>query len=379
MPRNDEDDGPDQNDLIGGIASLAVSSKGGSLAVSSPDAPPPPSLPASFTAPDTTDSSTCGDPECNGDNDDTTGAGASSENPAAFPPTGLPVVDDGRRRSLAELARKLSDGKLKKILVLSGAGISCSAGIPDFRTPGTGLYDNLQKYDLPFAEAVFDLDFYRRNPRPFVSLARELWPRKRGGHKPTLAHCFLRLLERKGLLLRAYTQNIDGLEVLAGVSEDKVFECHGHFRTASCIRCGASYDGERCRDEMLGGDGTVPRCQKCTGYVKPDIVFFGESLPGKFFPLLKKDIKALGIGKGGLMIVMGTSLEVNPVASIPNMVRGCSRLLLNRECVGNFVDRHVEGSKDLFLPCDCDDGVRYLCQLAGWEKDLDEIYNRIHS
>ena len=83
------------------------------------------------------------------------------------------------------------------------------AGIPDFRTPGTGLYDNLQKYNLPYPEAIFDVEFYREDPSPFVTLAKELWP----GivFSPTLTHSFLKLLSDKGLLLRLYTQNIDGM------------------------------------------------------------------------------------------------------------------------------------------------------------------------
>ena len=85
-----------------------------------------------------------------------------------------------------------------------GAGISCNAGIPDFRTPGSGLYDNLQKYNLPHPTAVFDLEFYKDNPHPFVQLAAELWPGVK--HSPTVTHSFIALLERKGLLLRNYTQ-----------------------------------------------------------------------------------------------------------------------------------------------------------------------------
>jgi len=282
--------------------------------------------------------------------------------------------NDLRHQRLQELAEKLSSGKFKRVMILSGAGVSCSAGIPDFRTPGTGLYDNLQRYNLPQAEAVFDVDFYRHNPRPFVSLARELWPGQ-SVHLPTLTHCFVRLLEEKGLLLRNYTQNIDGLEVLAGVSEDRVFECHGHFRTASCIDCGRSYDGNLCQEKILN-ENVAPTCKRCGGLVKPDIVFFGENLPPAFFPLLEKDIDALD--RDGLLIVMGTSLEVMPVAAIPNMVeRGCSRLLLNRELVGDFADRFVEKSPKLFVPCDCDSGVRYLCRFAGWESELDSIYNEV--
>lgn len=88
--------------------------------------------------------------------------------------------------------------------MFTGAGISCNAGIPDFRTPGSGLYDNLKKYNLPHPTAVFDLEFYKCNPLPFVQLASELWPGMK--HSPTVTHSFIALLERKGVLLRNYTQ-----------------------------------------------------------------------------------------------------------------------------------------------------------------------------
>ena len=112
-------------------------------------------------------------------------------------------------KELIKVADWIRDGKVKRILALTGAGLSVAAGIPDFRTKGTGLYDNLSKYNLPFPEAVFELNFYKQNPQPFTTLAKELWP---GNFLPTLAHSFLTLLHRKGLLLRCYTQNIDGLE-----------------------------------------------------------------------------------------------------------------------------------------------------------------------
>jgi NAD-dependent SIR2 family protein deacetylase len=78
------------------------------------------------------------------------------------------------------------------------------------RTPGTGLYDNLQQYKIPFAEAIFDIDYFCENPRPFCTLAQELFPT--GKYQPNIVHYFLRLLHCKGLLSRVYTQNIDGLE-----------------------------------------------------------------------------------------------------------------------------------------------------------------------
>jgi len=80
--------------------------------------------------------------------------------------------------SLKSIADLISSNKYKNIIVLTGAGVSCNAGIPDFRTPGTGLYDNLAKYNLPYPEAVFDVSFYKNNPDPFIQLASELWPGK---------------------------------------------------------------------------------------------------------------------------------------------------------------------------------------------------------
>jgi hypothetical protein len=114
--------------------------------------------------------------------------------------------------ALRHFAAWIEAGHMSQIIVVAGAGLSVAAGIPDFRTPGSGLYDNLQKYNLPYPEAVFDLDFFAKHPQPFVQLARELWPGL--VFRPTLTHSFLTLLHQKGLLLRCYTQNIDGLEHL---------------------------------------------------------------------------------------------------------------------------------------------------------------------
>eukprot|EP00466_Bigelowiella_natans_P008915 jgi/Bigna1/87574/estExt_fgenesh1_pg.C_220015 len=125
------------------------------------------------------------------------------------------------------LADKIKTGKAKKIVVMVGAGISCNAGIPDFRSPGTGLYDNLQAYDLPYPEAVFDLQFFRSNPEPFYRLCKELWP---GQYNPTSTHHFINKLHEKGLLLRCFTQNIDSLETLAGLPTEKGCRSSRQFR-----------------------------------------------------------------------------------------------------------------------------------------------------
>lgn len=269
--------------------------------------------------------------------------------------------------TLEKIAEYILSGKIKKIMVLSGAGISCSAGIPDFRTPGSGLYDNLEKYNLPYPEAVFDLNYYLNDPMPFVSLAAELWPGRK--HSPTIGHSFLALLDKKKLLVRNYSQNIDGLELLAGVSEERLVECHGHFRTASCISCGIPFDGVKCRDTICE-DGEAPICIKCGCLVKPDIVFFGESLPIRFKKLLHDDLS-----KSDLLIVLGTSLKVAPVSLIPEMVHSRTpRILMNRELVGDFVAPGTDGNhRDVFVEGDVDDSVRTLCSLLGWEEELMQL------
>jgi len=102
----------------------------------------------------------------------------------------------------------------ENIIVAAGAGISVASGIPDFRSPTTGLYANLQKYDLPHPEAIFEIEFFRNNPQPFYTLSKELYD---PSYKPTKTHYFIKLLHDKGVLRRCYTQNIDSLESKAGV------------------------------------------------------------------------------------------------------------------------------------------------------------------
>ncbi|CAE7201223.1 unnamed protein product, partial [Rhizoctonia solani] len=123
---------------------------------------------------------------------------------------------------LAGIAKYLKSGSgygsgKRKVVLMVGAGISTSAGIPDFRSPKTGLYANLARLKLPYPEAVFDIHFFRDNPLPFYTLAHELYP---GKFRPTITHSFIKLLSDKGMLHMCFTQNIDTLERLAGVPAD---------------------------------------------------------------------------------------------------------------------------------------------------------------
>ncbi|XP_014247091.1 NAD-dependent protein deacetylase Sirt2-like isoform X2 [Cimex lectularius] len=277
-------------------------------------------------------------------------------------------VDESTLSNLSSLAEKLKMNQFKNVVTLVGAGISTSAGIPDFRSPGTGLYDNLKKFNLPYSEAIFELDYFQEKPEPFFQLARDLMP---GTFKPTKSHYFIKLLEEKGILLRHYTQNIDGLERLAGVSPEKMIEAHGTFYTSHCTNCSKEYSFDWMKNAISAKP--VPLCEKCHHVVKPDIIFFGENLPVEFFVKAQKDFP-----KCDLLIIMGSSLSVQPVASLVTRVgKKCPRLIINKGKVGESLGISFKGSsKDIFLDGDCDASVVRLAKLAGWDADLAKLVDQ---
>ncbi|KAL4164428.1 hypothetical protein KRP22_004294 [Phytophthora ramorum] len=246
----------------------------------------------------------------------------------------------------------------KKIVVLAGAGISVSCGIPDFRSEN-GIYSRLSEYNLPNPQCMFDIEFFRSNPKPFFAFAKELFPKSSGfTFVPSRCHYFLKLLEEKGKLLRIYSQNIDMLEHAAGISHEHSVLCHGSFATATCLACKRMYPNDAIRDDVL--NQRVPMCTSCNspdGIVKPDIVFFGESLPRRFHDSIKSDED-----EADLVLVMGSSLKVNPVRSIVSRFKkDTPMILINREPVGRPHKFDVE------LLGYSDEIVQELCRLLGWE------------
>jgi NAD-dependent SIR2 family protein deacetylase len=355
-------------------------------------------------------------------------AGLSPSTPPPLPPHQrlLPSLD------LAGVAAYLSSDACKSVVFMVGAGASTSAGIPDFRTPGTGLYDNLADLGLPHPEAVFDIDFFRENPRPFFTLAKSLYPRRRrknkngggksgasassssssssSGPRPTPAHHFFELVRRKGKLRRVFTQNIDALEHEAGLGEEHVVAAHGNFFGCHCVECGRDHERsvvERAiffdeeddeddddEDEAEGEaktaappppsarkEFTLPRCRdaRCGGLVKPSIVFFGEGLPRKFFEKRRDDLP-----QADLLIVVGTSLVVHPFAGLMHDVApNVPRLLINRDRVGEarrggsrgfvFSEGQPGFGRDVLYQGNADDGVRELARLCGWGEELEAL------
>jgi NAD-dependent deacetylase len=193
-------------------------------------------------------------------------------------------------------------------VVLTGAGISVPSGIPDFRTPMTGLWADVDPME------VAHISVWRREPERFWSFYGQRFALL-DDKQPNGAHHAVAELERRGLVSAVITQNIDGLHAAAG--SDPI-EVHGSIRTSSCLECRASYALAETRAR-----GELPRCD-CGAVLKPDVVLFGEMLPER--AILRAGALA---ATTGLLIAIGSSLEVWPVAELPaDTLRGGGKLAL---------------------------------------------------
>jgi len=206
----------------------------------------------------------------------------------------------------------------RSVTALSGAGISTSAGIPDFRGPG-GLYVT-RRYD---PEKVFDIRWFRREPGFFYEFARD-FADMMATVKPTFTHRFLARLEAAGKLDGVITQNIDMLHQLAGSRH--VVELHGSYGSATCCDCGRGFDALSYDwwDQVMRRSPLAPvaLCPACNGVLKPDIVFFGEMVKGY-------DEAERMIAASDLFLVLGSSLTVTPASLLPHGARGTT-VVVNR-------------------------------------------------
>lgn len=327
------------------------------------------------------------------------------------PPTFLEGEDDEAYFSLLSLAitRELSKrAKLSKynsledavdliqqsknIILLTGAGISTSLGIPDFRSKGTGLYSKLEHLGLNDPQEVFDIDVFRQDPTIFYSVAKDILPNT---DRYTPTHKFIAMLNERGKLLTNYSQNIDNLEIKAGVPKEKLIQCHGSFGTATCVQCGYKMQGEKIFPEIKADK--IPRCPRCiqtlraaggtvkrkrsaglekkrrrwsadessddseydiptAGVMKPDITFFGEALPDEFSRRLTENDR----DKVDLVVVIGTSLKVTPVSEIVSWLPShIPQIYISRQAVSHI-------NFDIDLLGDCDVVVTELCRRLSW-------------
>jgi len=200
---------------------------------------------------------------------------------------------------LAELIRSASS-----VVALTGAGISVPSGIPDFRSPGTGLWENVDPME------VAHISVWRREPARFWGFYGQRFAALEG-KEPNAAHRALATLEADGRLEAVITQNIDGLHRAAGTRD--LVEVHGSVATASCLRDGSRYPLPEVRRRLEEDPEGIPRCD-CGAPLKPDVILFGEFL----------DETALGrasdlVARADLLLAIGSSLEVHPVAGLPEL------------------------------------------------------------
>lgn len=246
----------------------------------------------------------------------------------------------------------------KKIIVITGAGISVSCGIPDFRSKG-GLYNTLDcaAIGIPSAELLFDLEFFKIDPLPFYKYCPCLIP---SDVTASPSHRFIALLEQKKKLLRNYSQNVDGIERRIGISN--VIECHGSMNDFQCLSSSCKRKKTPLSEVIATIQEGKPCYCACGEVMKPTITFFGESLPSNFNRVMKKDVVQCD-----LILVMGTSLKVG--GSVHEIMKQVSpsvpQILINKDAV-NPPKSFSEGF-DVSLLGACDDVVEYLCQRLEWE------------
>jgi len=190
----------------------------------------------------------------------------------------------------------------ERAVVLTGAGISVPSGIPDFRSPGAGLWQNVDPME------VAHIDAWRRDPDRFWSFYSQRFV-SLVDKRPNDAHLAVAELERRGLVRAVVTQNIDRLHRLAGT--ERLIEVHGSIDRSVCLECGGRVPIERVVELLAAADG-APLCEACVAPLKPDVVLFGELLPERALA----GAQALALD-ADLMLCVGSSLEVYPVAQLP--------------------------------------------------------------
>jgi len=209
----------------------------------------------------------------------------------------------------------------KRVVVFSGAGLSTESGIPDFRSPG-GVWDKYNPEDFYFQNFIAS----EAAREKYWQMATEMWePIKTA--RPNQAHLTISELERLGKLDCVITQNIDGLHFKAGNSEEKILQLHGTAIFVSCLSCKKRYDRDEIQERIKKGQ-KAPRCEDCGGLLKPATISFGQSMPEK-----ETQEAYHRSSSCDLFIVIGSSLVVQPAASMPLVAKrsGAKLVIINRD------------------------------------------------
>ena len=250
-----------------------------------------------------------------------------------------------RVQKLAEMLERA-----RYAVALTGAGVSTESGIPDFRSPGSGLWAQVDPLKVASVEG------FRRDPRGFYEFWRWRFA-KLTEAEPNVTHRVLAQLEKKGLLKAVITQNIDGLHTQAG--SKRVLEVHGSYTRGVCVECREVYPIEEVFHKVEASTEGVPRCDRCGGLLKPDVVLFGELLPPAF---QEAELEVL---KCDLLLALGSSLEVYPVAGLVPQAkaRGARLAILNRD------PTDFDSMADLVIHAELGPTMERLSELLGLESD----------
>ena len=242
-------------------------------------------------------------------------------------------------QAAAELIRRAN-----QIVALTGAGISTPSGIPDFRSPASGLWNHANPMD------VASIIAFRQRPADFYDWVRPLASKLKAA-KPNPAHYALAELEAAGKLKTIITQNIDGLHQAA--NSQHVLEVHGHSREMTCLRCYKIKDAGPIFEQFLI-DGAVPHCE-CGGVLKPNVILFGEQLPVQTLHQAKT-----AVAEADLLVVAGSSLEVAPVSDLPGYA-------LERQLpiiIINYQDTYIDRLADLVIQDELTEVLPRIVRLA---------------
>lgn len=233
-------------------------------------------------------------------------------------------------------------GQAKHAIALTGAGISTSSGIPDFRSPGSGFWEKVDPFQ------VASIYGFSRRPQDFYDWIHPLVKLTRAA-KPNAAHLALAALERSGSLRGIITQNIDMLHHKAG--SETVYEIHGHMREMTCLRCYQVFAADTFLETFLETQA-VPRCPDCGGVLKPNVILFGEQLPIRILEKAKQQTHLCDV-----MLVAGSSLAVAPVCDLPlKAIHSGARLI-----IVNFEETYADRYADVVIHADV---VEVLPQLV---------------
>jgi len=220
--------------------------------------------------------------------------------------------------------------KSKYAVALTGAGISTPSGIPDFRSPDSGLWNNAD----PFESA--SIYAFRRRPQHFYDWIHPL-ARLIIEAQPNAAHFALAQLEARGILKGVVTQNVDMLHGRAGSTI--VHEIHGHLREVTCMRCYSIYAAAGYLEDFVDS-GQVPYCQACGGVLKPNVILIGEQLPVSVVNNARRQIRDCD-----LMLIAGSSLEMAPAGDLPLLALETGARII----IINFEPTHIDNTADVVI------------------------------